>query len=68
MGWCNLDRYDSIANALELCLSCIKPSACLFYAANTVPADALVTLGGRALAGMVFLPKARIFHLQHKKS
>ena len=35
---------------------------------NTMPADALATLGARASAGMVLTPKAEIFHLQHQKS
>ena len=34
---------------------------CLYYTANTIPADALAILGARALAGIVLTPKARIY-------
>ena len=36
--------------------------------ANTMPADALATLGASASAGMVLTPKGGIFCLQHQKS
>ena len=35
---------------------------------NTMPGDALVTLGARATAGMVLDPRAGIFCLQHQMS
>ena len=38
------------------------------YTANTIPADALATLGARASAGVVLIPKAGIFRLQPQKS
>ena len=38
------------------------------YTVNTMPADALVTLGAKASGGMVLTPKARILCLQHQKS
>ena len=41
---------------------------CLCYTANTMPADALGTLGARASTGMVLTPKAGIFRRQHQKS
>ena len=37
-----------------------------FYITNTMPADTLATLGGRASAGMVLSPKAGILHLQQE--
>ena len=45
-----------------------KPTCCLSYTDNTVHADALVTLGARASAGIVLTSKAKIFHLEHQKS
>ena len=45
-----------------------NPTCCLSYTDNTMPANALATLGARASAGMVLTPKAGIFHLQHEKS
>ena len=40
-----------------------------FYdTANTMPVDALATLGARATAGMVLTPKVGIFYLQHQES
>ena len=44
-----------------------NPTCCLSYTNNTMPADALVTLGARASTGMVLTPEAGIFHLQHQK-
>ena len=38
------------------------------YTVNTLPADALATLGARASAGMVLISKAGILRLQHQKS
>ena len=35
------------------------PICCLCYTANTMPIDALATLGARASAGMVLTPKSR---------
>ena len=40
---------------------------CLSYTVNTMPADALATLGASASAGMVLTPKAGIFRLQYQK-
>ena len=40
----------------------------LFILRSTMDADALETLGASASAGMVFIPKAGIFRLQHQKS
>ena len=34
---------------------------------NTIPVDALATLGASVSEGMVLTPKAGIFHLQHQK-
>ena len=45
-----------------------NPTYCLSYTDNTMPADALVTLGTRASAGMVLTLKAGILRLQHQKS
>ena len=59
-------RYIHILNhVLDLALD---DTSCLSYTANTMPADALASLGASASAGMVLTPKARIFHLQHQKS
>ena len=50
-------RRNSSALAMELRLSCTNPSTCcLPYTANTMPTDALATLGARASAGMVLTP------------
>ena len=38
------------------------------YTPNTMPADALATLGATASAGMALTPTAWLFHLQHQKS
>ena len=40
----------------------------LSYTANTMPADVLATLGARASARMVLIPKAAIFPLQRQSS
>ena len=40
----------------------------LSYTANAMPADALVTYGAMASAGMVLSHKVGIFHLQQQKS
>ena len=40
----------------------------MYYKANIMPTDPLVTLGAMASAGMVLTPKAGIFSLQHHKS
>ena len=45
-----------------------KPTCCLSYTDNTVPADGPATLGARASAGIVLTSKAKIFHLEHQKS
>ena len=45
-----------------------NPTRGISYTVNTMPADALVTWGARASAGMILIPKARIFCLQHLKS
>ena len=42
-----------------------NPTCCLSYTDNTMPADALETLGARASAGMLLILKAGIFCLQH---
>ena len=36
---------------------------CLSYTVNTMPADALATLGARASAGMALTKQARIFQV-----
>ena len=38
------------------------------YTANTMSADVLATLGVRASAVMLLIPKARIFLRQHQKN
>ena len=40
-------------------------ACCLSYTDNTIPADALATLGARASASMVFTPKARIIRVNN---
>ena len=40
----------------------------LSYTANTMPAYIRATLGAKASASMVLLPKAGVFDLQHKAS
>ena len=45
-----------------------KNPCCLSYTANTMPADALVTLGASASAGKTLALKAGLFRLYHQKS
>ena len=45
------ERRNSIANALQLRLSCTKPSiCCLSYTANNMPADNLATLKSQGIS------------------
>ena len=44
-----------------------KSNTCLSITVNTMPADALATLGARASVGMVLTPRFGLFHLQDQK-
>ena len=57
--WLYLSRWNLLSDYNTCCVS---------HVANIMPADALATLGARASAGMVLTLKARILHLQHRKS
>ena len=63
-----LNRILYMAWPKLLILTLEQHICCLSYIVNSMPADALATLGARASTGMALTPKAKIFCLQHQES
>ena len=57
--WHDPSRWNELWN---------NKTCCPFHTANTMPADALATLGASASTGMILTPKAGIFRLRRDDS